>query len=133
MNTLVLDTNVVIDILTKREGYKGSLDILRLCERGAARGYITTSTATDILYLTTKILGKQPARDALKSLLESVDIIEVKKADIMGAFNHDMDDFKDAVLANCAARIKADFIVTRNLKDFRGSAVKAVAPEEVRE
>ncbi len=42
-----------------------------------------------------------------------------------------MDDFEDALQSVCAARLKADFIVTRNLKDFKGSKVMAIKPSEL--
>jgi hypothetical protein len=40
-----------------------------------------------------------------------------------------MNDFEDAVQAACAERIGADYIVTRNLKDFAKSPVQAILPE----
>ena len=39
-------------------------------------------------------------------------------------------DFEDAIQAETASRIHADYIITRNAKDFAGSQVKAITPEE---
>ena len=39
-------------------------------------------------------------------------------------------DFEDAVQSATASRINADYIITRNTKDFDGSTVKAITPEE---
>ena len=41
------------------------------------------------------------------------------------------DDFEDAVQSAIAERIRADYIVTRNIRDFGKSAVPAVTPAEV--
>lgn len=40
-------------------------------------------------------------------------------------------DFEDCLVARCAEKIKADYIITRNVKDFRDSAVEAITPEEL--
>jgi hypothetical protein len=40
-------------------------------------------------------------------------------------------DFEDAVQATCAARINADWIVTRNVRDFRKSPVVGKPPGAV--
>ncbi|WP_370636889.1 PIN domain-containing protein [Gelria sp. Kuro-4] len=43
-----------------------------------------------------------------------------------------MSDYEDALLAACAKRNRLDLIITRNLKDFTGSPVKAMAPDAFR-
>nr|WP_236646362.1 hypothetical protein [Gemmatirosa kalamazoonensis] len=40
-------------------------------------------------------------------------------------------DLEDAVQAVCAIRVEADYIVTRNAKDFRGSRLTVATPAEV--
>ena len=39
-------------------------------------------------------------------------------------------DFEDAVQSATASRIHADYIITRNAKDFEGSNIRALTPEE---
>jgi len=41
-----------------------------------------------------------------------------------------MPDYEDALVAVCADRINADYIVTRNIKDFKNSSVKAITPKD---
>jgi len=50
-----------------------------------------------------------------------VDIANVLKSDVLKAFEMDFSDFEDALLARCARRIKADYIITRNKQDFTKS------------
>lgn len=38
--------------------------------------------------------------------------------------------FEDCVVAKCAESCNADYIITRNVKDFAGSSVRAITPEE---
>ena len=39
-------------------------------------------------------------------------------------------DYEDALQNVCAERMKADYIITRNKRDFAGSKVPAFSPEE---
>jgi hypothetical protein len=43
-----LDTNVVVDILSKRGGYDDSLRILALCETCRITGFVSAVTVTDV-------------------------------------------------------------------------------------
>ena len=42
--------------------------------------------------------------------------------------NDDFTDFEDCLQAECAKDFEADYIVTRNIKDFCGSAVHVIEP-----
>ena len=44
--------------------------------------------------------------------------------------NANFKDFEDCLQDECAAAVHADYIITRNAKDFMYSRVKAVTPEE---
>jgi PIN domain len=39
-------------------------------------------------------------------------------------------DFEDALQSVCAKQFEADFIVTRNVKDYKLSPIKAVSPAD---
>ena len=41
-----------------------------------------------------------------------------------------MTDYEDALLDEIAERSGMDYIITRNINDFSGSQVRALAPEE---
>ena len=125
---LMLDTNVVVDIITRREGYEDSLKLLKYCETKRVYGFISATTVTDVMYIIRKHLPPNLARQAVQTLLLIVDVANVLKSDILSAFSSDMKDYEDAVQALCARRMKADFIVTKNLKDFTTSTVPAISP-----
>ena len=126
---LLLDTNVVIDVVSKRPGYAASNDILRFCELRKAEGFVSTTTVTDAVYVLKKYLAPGDVREAVRTLLHIVDVVSVQKSDIMRALDGEWRDFEDAVQAACAARNKMTYIVTRNVGDFAKSDVKAVVPE----
>ena len=125
---LLLDTNIIVDVLSKRDGYMDSLKILKCCEAKIAEGYVSAVTVTDVMYILRKSAAVENAREALLALISIADVADATKADIKGAFSCGMKDFEDAAQAMCAGRIGADLIVTRNVKDFVLSPVQAVTP-----
>lgn len=44
--------------------------------------------------------------------------------------NETFKDFEDCLQEECAVEIMADYIVTRNLKDYKTSRVKAIKPKK---
>lgn len=49
----------------------------------------------------------------------------------LAALDINMSDFEDALQVVFAQSVNADYIVTRNKKDFITSTVHAIAPEEL--
>jgi predicted nucleic acid-binding protein len=128
---LLLDTNIIVDVLSRRDGYEESLNILRCCEVRRAEGCITTATIMDVMYILRKHMEPSEMKEAVQTILTIVDVVEIREADIRAAFGSDMTDFEDAVQAFCAQRNKVDTIVTRNKKDFVKSPVPAMLPGEI--
>jgi predicted nucleic acid-binding protein len=126
-----LDTNIIIDVLTGRDGFEDSKRLLELCEAKVHIGYLTTNAVTDIDYILSKALSRQERVAKLQSIFQIVDVAVIEKSDLVGALNHEMSDYEDAVLTLCAKRYKADFIATKNIKDFEKAEVPAILPGEI--
>jgi predicted nucleic acid-binding protein len=128
---VLLDTNIVVDIVSKRKGYENSLKILRFCEINHIEGFVSAQTVTDVMYILRKHISPEDVRDAVQTLLLIVKVADVCGSDITAAFSSKMTDFEDAVQSSCAGRIKADYIVTHNVRDFLNSSVPAILPSEM--
>jgi predicted nucleic acid-binding protein len=128
----MIDTNVIIDVYQNRLNFvENSSKVLKLSETNKITGFITASTVTDIYF----ILGRHiKDRDQLKSLVQklltSVALSDVMAKDVTDALNLPMTDFEDALLAQCAKRLRTDYIVTRNLDDFKNSPVRPITPDD---
>lgn len=126
---VVFDTNVIIDVLANREPFADDAEsVLNLAAQGTITGAITANTVTDIAYLMRKKMNGDSIQTALMDLMEVLDIVEVNRASCLGAFGLHFSDYEDALLATCAKGWNADFIVTRNGKDFTNSPVPAITP-----
>ena len=128
---LVLDNNIVIDHIDRREPfYELSRRVCLLGVVGEANTYISVNMLTDLYYLLRKDYGSQGAQDLIENNLSFLQLIGISAEDAQKALAARWGDFEDCLVARCA-EIKADYIVTRNVKDFRSSSVEAVTPEEL--
>jgi predicted nucleic acid-binding protein len=129
---VLIDTNVIIDVFTKREPFcESSTAILKLSDKRNMTLLITVSQTTDISYLLTRQLKDTTrARAFVKHIGDNLMLVDVTVSDYKNAIASEMFDFEDALLAQCAARAKADWIITRNTKDFADSPIPAIIPED---
>lgn len=129
---VLIDTNVILDALLAREPWAESAQAVMLAvAKEQIDGCVTASSFTDLYYLICRNLRNEAqARQVLRALLTSVNVLDVNGTDCEKAFELHMPDYEDALLAYCGKRHKADRIVTRNAKHFEGSPVKAVSPDD---
>lgn len=129
---VTLDTNIIIDVMLKREPYcSSSLKVLKLAEDGKINAYMTPNSITDIIYILRKHYSmKTGLYEALYGLLEIIDVCDILKTDVLRAFDLDFDDYEDALIASCAKRMKSDYIITRDIKGFQKSSVKSISPDD---
>lgn len=128
---LLIDANIVLDVLQKREPYwKDSSVIWKLCETEQAEGYISTLTFANLMYVMRRELDPAQIRDVLDKLRLIFRFADFTAADMEKAAEMGWDDFEDAIQAAAAERIMADSIITRNVRDFRNSKVIAFTPSE---
>lgn len=129
---ILIDTNVVLDVLCNRSEFvSDSLKVFKYCEAGQLTGYISALSIPNIVYIMRKELDSEKIKEILTSLTSIFTVIDLRESDLVKAADLDFSDYEDAVQSISASRIKANFIVTRNVKDFKNSAVPAVKPVEL--
>ncbi len=129
---ILIDTNVILDVLCNRENFaEDALKVFRYCEVGQVTGYISALSVPNIAYILRKELSNERIREILRTLTSIFTVIELRGSDLLKATELDFGDYEDAIQSVCAARVSSDFIVTRNLKDFKNSTVPAIKPSEL--
>ncbi|MGL4484803.1 MAG: type II toxin-antitoxin system VapC family toxin [Anaerovoracaceae bacterium] len=128
---IVIDTNVLLDVILYREkhfdlSYDVYVEIIK-CNLDA--GIVATSM-TDIFFIVKRKQNHQKAKAAISDLLTRFSVLEVGNTEITNALNSKIVDYEDAVIEQVAIKNKAEYIITRDLKDFKNSKVKAISPEE---
>ena len=131
---VLIDTNIILDVLYAREPYvEDASKVFKCCELKQIDGYISALSIPNIVYVMRKEIDREKIRKMLETLTNIFSISDLRETDLIKAAGTDIDDYEDAVQCVSASRIKADFIVTRNLKDFRNSRVPAIKPSELLE
>jgi predicted nucleic acid-binding protein len=127
-----IDTNVIIDILEQREPfYEDSYKIIQLGLEGELETMMSAGDVTNVYYVIKKSLhDPKIAREKIFILSNYVKICKCVSDDITSALILFIPDYEDAVIAATARREKADFIITRDEKDFENSPVPAMNPTE---
>jgi predicted nucleic acid-binding protein len=129
---VLLDTNVVLDPLLKREPWANAAKALwEANDDGLITGYLTASTLTDIFYIAHKASGNAIARDAIKLCLEAFEICAVDRSALEEAIALTGVDFEDNLQIACATLSNVEAIVTRNKDDFTESKIPVLAPDEL--
>ena len=126
-----IDTNIILDVLTNRKGFvEASEKIFKLCEVHKVIGYVSALSISDMIYIMRKESDKATTASMIEKLSLIFNVIELKAEDLLTAAKMDFEDFEDAIQSIGAERVKADYIITRNIKDFKNSSVPVVGPSE---
>lgn len=128
---LLIDTNIVLDVLLNRpEFVKDSALIWKLCETEQAKGYISTLTYANMMYIMRKQLTPDQIEDVFRKLNLIFEFADFGPTVLERAVNMKWKDLEDVVQSATAEWVHADYIITRNLKDFTKSKVIAFTPAE---
>ncbi|MBQ3966862.1 MAG: PIN domain-containing protein [Treponema sp.] len=132
---LLIDTNLIIDYIAEREQFKSAADkVFDAIFEDKAKGCLAAHSVTNMWYILRKVMSAEKRRDLFLALLGSFDVISLDKEKLISALKRkNFTDFEDCLQDECALSVHADYIVTRNKKDFAWSKVTALSPEEVLE
>lgn len=129
---LLIDANIILDVLMNRQGFvEDSAKIWKLCETEQAVGYVSTLTFANLVYIMRKELSPEMIEDVFQKLRLIFKFAELSPVVLEKAVGMNWKDFEDAVQSATAEQVHADYIVTRNVRDFLRSKVLAFTPAEL--
>lgn len=129
---LLIDANIILDVLLNRPDFvKDSAMIWKLCETEQMKGYVSTLTFANLVYIMRKQLDPEKIEDVFHKLNLIFEFADFSVSDLTHAAELNWKDFEDAVQSVTAERIHADYIITRNVRDFSKNRVMAFTPSEL--
>jgi predicted nucleic acid-binding protein len=129
---LMLDNNIVIDTLCRREPFfELSRKVCLLGLVGDASTHISVNMLSDIFYILRKDYGSKVAQEMILENTSYLKVCGVSSDDGIESLRQGWMDFEDCLVARCAENVQADYIITRNPSDFKQSLVPALTPEEL--
>lgn len=128
---ILIDLNILLDVFYKREPfYELSARVLGLIESGKAIGFVASHSLPTLFYIIKKDQTVKNAKAVVSDLLLIFKVASVDQSTIEQALILDYKDFEDAVLMSSALQCKADYLITRNIKDFQPSLIPVMQPIE---
>ena len=129
---ILIDANILLDVLQNREPHvQDSSVIWKLCETEKVKGYVSALTFANLVYILRKELDPKKIEETLQALSLIFEFADFSASDLLRAAELYWGDFEDAVQSVTAERIHADYIITRNVRDFTKSKVVAFTPSEL--
>ncbi len=132
MNKLLIDTNVVIDLLAKREEfYSEAATLFSLADRKEVTLTISSLTFANTNYVLSKLATTKEAREILRKFKVLVEILSLDDRIIeLALSDQKFQDFEDGLQYYSALENSVDVIVTRNKKDFKKSKLPVLTAKE---
>lgn len=129
---VLIDANVILDYFTNREQKSSGTDLLfEYIYSGKISAYIAAHTVPTIWYVLRKTLAPAERRSLLRALFSCFSVSSVGKKELLTALDREeFSDFEDCVQDECASSVHAQYIITRNKKDFAHSKIPAILPAE---
>ena len=129
---LLIDANIILDVLLNRQEFVKDFSMVwKLCETGKAKGYVSALTFANLVYIMRKQLDPEEIENVFRKLSLIFDFTDLSVSDLTRAAKLHWKDFEDAIQSVTAERVHADYIITRNVRDFSGSRVIAFTPAEL--
>ncbi len=131
MKNIFIDTNIIIDVYTEREGfYISSAKVLSLINNGKFKGFVSALTYPNIFYILKKILGNEKAIEILEKTKNICDTVPLDIKCIELAMVSDFTDLEDAIQYYSAVTSSCSCIITRNPKHFKTGIIPTFTPDE---
>lgn len=133
MIKIFLDTNIIVDLIADRKPFsKYAIEIFQKAEAGKLELFTSSHSLATTHYLLKKYMEEKVLRDVLYNLLEYLTVISVDVDILRKGLRSNHKDFEDSIQIFCASSIEhIDSIITRNVKDFKGSEIKVLSPDEL--
>ena len=128
---ILLDTDVLIDVALDRQPHASpAAELLDRIEHGAESACIAWHSVSNLYYVVAPARGGVSTRDFIVELTRFVRVAITDTEALRYAAALPMADFEDALQVAAARACGARHIVTRNVRDYERSPIRAVGPRE---
>lgn len=132
MSKILIDTNVIIDLLAKREPFWiESEKIFSLADLGDIKLVASTLSLVNSYYILNDVMKLKQAKAIISKLKVLIDSFELNDKIIeLALTDQNFKDFEDGIQYYTALESGCQLIVTRNLKDFKKASIPVMSPGE---
>ena len=126
-----VDTDVVLDLLTKREPFfQSAILLFNLAEQKEIDAYISPISISNLYYILRKTSGNAAAISAINTLRLILGIAPMDQRMVDIALASGFDDIEDALQYYTAVENNMEVVITRNVKDYKKRDIQVMTCDE---
>jgi len=132
MKRIFVDTNIVIDLLSRREPFfEEAAVIFSLADKKQVELSVSSLTIANTGYTLLRQMDSNKAKSVLRKLRLILKILPLDDKIIGLALNDEtFSDFEDGLQYFTAIQDEQEIIITRNLKDFKNSKLPTMTAKQ---
>lgn len=132
MKKVLIDLNIIIDFLNKRDDHEAAVAVYDKCVKKEIKGYVSSHEITTLSYFLEKEKYERINRNKIISnLLDNLSVLTAHEEILRKSLISELEDYEDAVIDELGLHEGIDYIVTRNLKDFKKSRNRIYTAREI--
>lgn len=121
---IFLDTNILVDLCLDRQPHSlCAQQVLEAVEAGAIEAHIAAISLTNLYYLLNDLNKKKDTRSDIATLCALLEVAPTDKAILEAALANGFKDFEDGIQYESALACSAQYLISRNKKDFKKSRI----------
>lgn len=132
MKRIFVDTNIVIDLLSRREPFfEEAATLFSQADKKVIELTVSSLTIANTSYALLRQMDSNKAKTILRKLRLIVKVLPLDDKIIGLALNDDtFSDFEDGLQYFTAIENRQELIITRNLKDFKSSRLTTMTARQ---
>lgn len=132
MIRLLIDTNIILDLLAKREPFfNNAASLFSYADKNKIELAISSLTIANISYVLSKQKTSQQAREILRKFRVLVQVLPLDDKIIdLALSDSTFNDYEDGLQYYTAIGNDIHAIITRDLKDFKNSKIPVMTADE---
>lgn len=128
---IFIDSDVILDLLLKRQKFHYEAEfIFDLAAKEKIFLYTTPLVIANVYYIVNDINKTKNCKQLIGKIRNIVEILPVDCFEIDNAIDSEIKDFEDALQYFCCIKNKVNYIITRNVKDYKNSKIPVSDPKE---
>ena len=117
MKRIFLDANILIDYIDNRTGADYAEQLFACGFSGEVLLFASSLTFANMAYII-KGRTQEEKYNALSQMARVVEIVDLRKQEVMAAIAQPVKDFEDMLQYQCAKAVACDYIVTNDRRHF---------------
>ena len=131
MNKIFIDSDVILDLLIKREPhYLFAAKLFSLIEQFKINAYTSPLIIANIYYILSKVKNKKWAMEKIRKITTFFEIAPMDNQIVSLALDSQFKDFEDSLQYYTAKKQGIPILITRNKKDYPVKDITICSAEE---